>query len=107
MVNIQLPDAASLQRCDAVSRKVEKIIKSQPEVEFITTAAGFSLLSNSMSSNSGFIFVSLKDWGLRKATAREVVARLNMAFYFGVNEARCLHSGPPPFRVWAVVPVLR
>jgi len=95
MVNIQLPDAASLQRCDAVSRKVEEIIKKQPEVEFITTAAGFSLLSNSMSSNSGFIFVSLKDWGLRKATAREVVARLNMEFYFNVNEAQVFAFGPP------------
>ncbi len=95
MVNIQLPDAASLQRCDAVSRKVEEIIKNQPEVEFITTAAGFSLLSNSMSSNSGFIFVSLKDWGLREATAREVVARLNMEFYFNVNEAQVFAFGPP------------
>jgi len=95
MVNIQLPDAASLQRTDAVSRKVEEIIKSQPEVEFITTAAGFSLLSNSMNSNSGFIFVSLKDWSLRKATAKEVVARLNMAFYFGLNEAQVFAFGPP------------
>ena len=95
MVNIQLPDAASLQRTDAVSRKVEEIIKNQPEVEFITTAAGFSLLSNSMSSNSGFIFVSLKDWGLREATAREVVARLNMEFYFNVNEAQVFAFGPP------------
>ena len=95
MVNIQLPDAASLQRCDEVSRKVEDIIKKQPEVKFITTAAGFSLLSGSMSSNSGFIFVSLKDWGLRKATAREVVARLNMDFYLGINEAQVFAFGPP------------
>jgi len=95
MVNIQLPDAASLQRCDAVSRKVEEIIKQYPEVEFITTAAGFSLLSGSMSSNSGFIFVSLKDWGLRKATAREVVARLNMDFFLNVNEAQVFAFGPP------------
>ncbi len=58
MVNIQLPDAASLQRCDVVSKKVEEIIRQYPEVEFVTTAAGFSLLSGSMSSNSGFIFVS-------------------------------------------------
>ena len=95
MVNIQLPDAASLQRCDAVSKKVEKIIRQYPEVEFITTAAGFSLLSNSMSSNSGFIFVSLKDWGLRKATAREVVARLNVDFFLNVNEAQVFAFGPP------------
>jgi HAE1 family hydrophobic/amphiphilic exporter-1 len=95
MVNIQLPDAASLQRCDAVSKKVEEIIKKYPEVEFITTAAGFSLLSGSMSSNSGFIFVSLKDWGLRQATAREVVAQLNVDFFLNVNEAQVFAFGPP------------
>ena len=63
MINIQLPDAASLQRSDAVAKKVEKIVGKYDEVEFITTAAGFSLLSGSMSSNSGFLFVSLKtEW---------------------------------------------
>ena len=95
MVNIQLPDAASLQRCDVVAKKVEKIIKKYPEVEFITTAAGFSLLSGSMTPNSGFIFVSLKDWGLRQATAKELVARLNMDFFLNVNEAQVFAFGPP------------
>ncbi|MCG6881614.1 MAG: efflux RND transporter permease subunit, partial [Deltaproteobacteria bacterium] len=95
MVNIQLPDAASLQRCDAVSRKVEAIIKKYKEVEFITTAAGFSLLSNSMSPNSGFIFVSLKDWSQRQATAKEIVGRLNADFFLNVNEAQVFAFGPP------------
>ncbi|MBW1840190.1 MAG: efflux RND transporter permease subunit [Deltaproteobacteria bacterium] len=95
MVNIQLPDAASLQRSDAVAKKVEKILKKYDEVEFITTAAGFSLLSNSMSSNAGFIFVSLKDWGTREKTAKEVTALLNRDFYFQVNEAQVFAFGPP------------
>ncbi len=95
MVNIQLPDAASLQRTDAVSKKVEQIIRQHEEVEFITTAAGFSLLSGSMSSNSGFIFVSLKDWARRKITANGLVARLNLAFFLGVNEAQVFAFGPP------------
>lgn len=95
MVNIQLPDAASLQRCDAVSRKVEAIIKKYKEVEFVTTAAGFSLLSNSMSPNSGFIFVSLKDWSRRQSTAKEIVARLNADFFLNVNEAQVFAFGPP------------
>ncbi|MFW6099540.1 MAG: efflux RND transporter permease subunit, partial [Thermodesulfobacteriota bacterium] len=69
MVNVQLPDAASLQRTNTVCKQVEKIIRAHNEVAYITTAAGFSLLSNSMSSNTGFIFVSLKDWDLRHVTA--------------------------------------
>ena len=107
MVNIQLPDAASLQRSDAVSRKVEEIIERYDQVEFITTATGFSLLSGSMSSNSGFIFVSLKDWGLRNITANELVAQLNADFYMNINEAQVFAFGPPAIPVWGAVPVLR
>ena len=95
MVNVQLPDAASLQRSDAVVKKVEAIIKKYEEVDFITVATGFSLISGSMSSNAGFVFVSLKDWGLREKTANEVVAALNRDLHFGVNEAQVFAFGPP------------
>jgi HAE1 family hydrophobic/amphiphilic exporter-1 len=58
--------------------------------------AGFSLLSNSMSSNAGFIFVALKDWGMREKTANQVVAAMNREFFMGVNEAQVFAFGPPP-----------
>ncbi|MFW2365467.1 MAG: efflux RND transporter permease subunit, partial [Desulforhopalus sp.] len=96
MVNIQLPDAASLQRSDAVVKKVEDIIGKHEEVEFVTAATGFSLISGSMSSNAGFVFVSLKDWSEREKTANEVVAALNRDFFLGVNEAQVFAFGPPP-----------
>jgi len=95
LVNIQLPDAASLQRTDAVAKKVEKILEQFPEIEYITTAAGFSLLSGSMSSNSGFIFISLKDWNERELTAEELAQKLNITLYSGVNEAQVFAFGPP------------
>ena len=95
LVNIQLPDAASLQRSDMVAQKVEKIIRKYNEVEHITTATGFSLLSNSMSSNAGFIFVSLKDWGEREKTAKDIVRRLNVDFHLAINEAQVFAFGPP------------
>ena len=95
LVNIQLPDAASLQRSDAVAKKVEKIIEKYEEVEFVTTAAGFSLLSGSLSTNAGFIFVSLEDWSKRDKTANEIIARLNIDFYSQINEAQVFAFGPP------------
>jgi len=95
LVNIQLPDAASLQRSDVVAKKVEEIIKQYNEVDYITTATGFSLLSGSMSSNSGFIFVSLKDWDEREKTAKEIVERLNIDFHLAINEAQVFAFGPP------------
>ena len=95
LVNIQLPDAASLQRSDAVAKKVEKIIEKYEEVEFVTTAAGFSLLSGTLSTNAGFIFVSLEDWSKRDKTANEIIARLNIDFYSQINEAQVFAFGPP------------
>ena len=95
MVNMQLPDAASMKRSDAVSKKVEKIVGKYEEVEFITTATGFSMISNSYSPNAGFLFVSLKDWKDRKRTAREVVGLLNKEFRSDINEAQVFAFGPP------------
>ena len=54
LVNIQLPDAASLQRSDAVVKKVEKIIEKHPEVEYVTAATGFSLISGSIAGADPF-----------------------------------------------------
>ena len=95
MVNIQLPDAASLQRSNEVTKKVEAIIAQFDQVEYVTAAAGFSLLSGSFSSNASFIFVSLKDWGERDETAAEIVNLLNVAFRTQVNEAQVFAFGPP------------
>jgi HAE1 family hydrophobic/amphiphilic exporter-1 len=94
-VNIQLPDAASLQRSDVVAKKVEAILERYEEIEFITTATGFSLLSGSMSSNAGFIFVSLVDWDKRSDTALEIVNRVNMDFRSKITEAQVFAFGPP------------
>ena len=94
-VNIQLPDAASLQRTDAVSKKLEKMIARHDEVAFVTAAAGYSLLSNAMIPNSGFLFISLKDWDERELTALQVAAKLNREFRGSINEAQVFAFGPP------------
>ena len=96
MVNIQLPDAASLQRTDRVTKKVEQIIKKHEEVDYITSVAGYSLLSNATSPNAAFVFVSLNDWSLRERTATSIVAALNREFFVAMNEAQVFAFGPPP-----------
>ena len=95
MVNIQLPDAASLQRSNEVTKKVEEIIAGFDQVEYVTAAAGFSLLSGSFSSNASFVFVSLKSWDERNETANEIVDMLNVAFATQINEAQVFAFGPP------------
>jgi len=73
-VNIQLPDAASLQRADVVSQQVEGILAEFEEIEFVTTATGYSMLSGAMTSNSAMIFGSLIDWSDRDLTAEEIIS---------------------------------
>ena len=95
MVNMQLPDAASLQRTNEVSKKAEDIMMEYPEVEYVTAAPGYSLLSNAMTPNSGFLFVSLKDWSERKLTAEQLVLEVNKRLQLEVKEAQVFAFGPP------------
>src|SRR6266700_800538 len=66
-INLQLPNAASLQRTDAVARQIEEALASTPGVQYTTSVIGFSLLSFVRTSYNGFFFVTLKPWDDRKS----------------------------------------
>jgi HAE1 family hydrophobic/amphiphilic exporter-1 len=96
MVNIQLPDAASIQRSDVIARQVEDILFAHEEyIRYVTTATGFSLLSNSMAPNAGFLFVTTTDWDERDRTVTEIVQELNREFRQKINGAAVFAFGPP------------
>jgi HAE1 family hydrophobic/amphiphilic exporter-1 len=94
-VNIQLPNASSIQRTDVISKKVEDILLNYPEVEYVTTATGYSLLSGSMVPNNGFMFITLIDWSERDLTANEVVQNLNRELAMKIKGAQAFAFGPP------------
>lgn len=94
-VNIQLPNAASLQRSNEVSGEIEQRLLKYPEVEYVTNATGYSLLSGAMAPNNGFMFVTLKDWGDREATAKEIINRLNIELATTIKGAQAFAFGPP------------
>ena len=62
LVNALLPDAASLERTDAVMKKAEAVLEKNEAVEGFNTITGYSLLTGAYSSNMGFFFVQLKPW---------------------------------------------
>src|SRR6266550_1429611 len=62
---LQLPDAASLERTDAASRKIEDILSKIPGVKYTTSVVGFSLLSLVQNTYSAFFFVTFKPWSER------------------------------------------
>jgi hydrophobe/amphiphile efflux-1 (HAE1) family protein len=98
LVNALLPDAASLERTDAIMRKAEAIISKNEAVEGYNTISGFSLLTGAYSSNMGFFFVQLKPWHDRhteEAHANGVVAALNRGFAQEIPGAGVVAFGPP------------
>ncbi|MBB6462049.1 efflux RND transporter permease subunit [Flammeovirga kamogawensis] len=94
-VNVQLPMASSLQRTNDLSLKIEGIMDEIPEIDMVTTVAGYSLLSSSMSTNSAFFFVTLTNWDKRELTAKEVTNKLNYLFMTQITEAQVFAFGPP------------
>jgi HAE1 family hydrophobic/amphiphilic exporter-1 len=96
-MNVQLPPAASLQRTDEVCKQVEKVLEDTPGVQTFNTVVGFSLLSGTNMTYSGFFFVTLKPWGERDKdglTADVIMQRLNMRLH-GMPEA-LVFAFPPP-----------
>ncbi|MEI9960272.1 MAG: efflux RND transporter permease subunit [Limisphaerales bacterium] len=80
---VQLPDAASLQRTDAVMKQAEDFLSKMPGVKYYSSVVGYSMLSGVANTYSGFLFVSLEKWDERKKTPDEkypaIMARLNGA----------------------------
>ena len=97
LVNALLPDAASLERTDAVMRKAEAVLKNTEAVDGYNTITGFSLLTGAYASNMGFFFVQLKPWHDRghEATAAAVTHALNAAFAQEIREGAVVAFGPP------------
>jgi HAE1 family hydrophobic/amphiphilic exporter-1 len=98
LVNALLPDAASLERTDAVMKKAEAILAENHAVEGYNAITGFSLLTGAYSSNIGFFFVALKPWHDRHTAeehANGVIAALNRGFAQQIPEAAVVAFGPP------------
>jgi hydrophobic/amphiphilic exporter-1 (mainly G- bacteria), HAE1 family len=71
---LQLPDAASLQRNDDASRKIEDMILKTPGVHSVTSVLGFSMLSGAQNTYSSFFWITLKEWAERKAPEEQYEA---------------------------------
>ncbi len=98
LINVQLPEAASLQRTNAVMRQIDAILKDQPGVAYYNAVAGFSILSQTSSPRSGLYFCQLKPYRERDTPglqARAIVEAIN-AELAALPEAQAVALEPPP-----------
>jgi multidrug efflux pump subunit AcrB len=101
LVNIQLPDSASLERTVEATAAVEKIALDTPGVAHTVAIPGTSFVLNANSSNYGSLFVILKPFDERRGPAlsgEAVEGRLRERLQREVPEARVLVFGAPAVR---------
>ena len=97
-IQIQLPDAASLQRTDAVMRRLDDMLAHTHGVQSFSGISGFSLLSNTSASYSGFYFLQLDPWDERltpELSADGLMKALNQRMRNQIPEAIAFAFGPP------------
>jgi multidrug efflux pump len=63
---VTLPDGASLDRSEELTQRVADIFAEHPSVQDYSALAGFSFLDGQFKTNSGTVFVALKDFDQRQ-----------------------------------------
>jgi hydrophobe/amphiphile efflux-1 (HAE1) family protein len=94
----QLPPAASLDRTEAVTRRIAEIALKQPGVAHAVEFAGMSVNGFTQSSSAGLIFFPLEDFPQRNSRAlsgRAIAAALN-AKMASIQDAFVMVVTPPP-----------
>jgi hydrophobic/amphiphilic exporter-1 (mainly G- bacteria), HAE1 family len=83
MVNVQLPSGASLNRTGKVMDDVEKLMQKTPGVADVISICGYSLLTGTSSSNTGFAIAVLDNWSKREKpelSAVNIIKKMNGQF---------------------------
>jgi HAE1 family hydrophobic/amphiphilic exporter-1/multidrug efflux pump len=93
-----LQDAASLQRTEAVNKRLTEILLEHPAVDQVMTFSGLDVLTFSLRTNTGITWINLKDWSER--TTEDLSAKGVAGYVFGVGsqikDAFVLAFEPPP-----------
>jgi multidrug efflux pump len=99
LVNVQLPDSASVQRTDEVMRHIEKIARESKGVKNTVAVAGQSILLGANAPNFGAMFVMLDDFDRRTDPALHgdrIAAQLQTRLQGEIKEAFINVFGAPP-----------
>jgi len=94
----QLPNGASLDRTEAVIRRMGEIALKQPGVESAVAFPGLSINGFTNSSSAGIVFVTLKPFDERKSpalSAGAIAGALNQQ-YASIQDAFIAVFPPPP-----------
>ena len=101
IANVQMPDAATIDRTVPVMSELAKIARNTPGVQHSVAVSGFSLLNGINQTNAGIIFLPLEDFSAREgdpARSSSAIMGKLMAQFSGVQEGLGIVLSPPPVR---------
>ncbi len=104
LVNVQLPDSASVQRTQDVMKQIEAIARKVEGVAATVSVSGMSTLLSVNSSNFGSMYVTLDEFAQRRKTslkADAIMATLRREFAAQIRDATISVFGAPPCRASA------
>jgi multidrug efflux pump subunit AcrB len=99
LVNVELPDASSVQRTSELMAQLDELALSVPGVRATLSVAGYSAFFTCNSSNWGTIFIILDDFEDRHTPETQAVAiiqKINQLYYTEVLGCRAPVFGAPP-----------
>jgi len=73
---IQTPPGSSLERTNQISERLQKIAEGIPDVQSVSSLAGYEILTEGTGANSGTCLINLKSWDDRNHSVQEVMAEL-------------------------------
>ena len=96
-VPYMLPDAASLDRTEAVGDRAAGFLMQHPAVANVSQGDGYSLIDQQNKTNRGLLFVSLKDFEERKSEdlSAEAVIQAAARDYANIHEGLVIPLNPP------------
>jgi hydrophobe/amphiphile efflux-1 (HAE1) family protein len=65
IVDVQLPQSASLNRTELVMDEIVETLMAEPAIENVISVNGYSLLNTALQSNAGMVIAKLLPWGER------------------------------------------
>ncbi len=96
-VNVQLPDAASLPRTQAVLAQAGEIARNTDGVANVIAVSGYSILSSALQPNTGLLLVVMKPWDERTTPETGLRAIYTKLMHdFGAIGAANIIAFPPP-----------
>ncbi len=78
LMNVQLPNGASLGRTSAVVQKIDDILHKTPGVAHVIGVSGFNIVSSAQESSNALVIVILQPWDVRgrAESANALMAKL-------------------------------